>query len=279
MTRPATSRLKINPPTGTPPTLEWIVPGDLSIDEGYQRSLATESAQALIRRIAMFWDWSLCQPINVARRENGALMVVDGQHRHAAALLRGDIKALPCVIAEFTDLAAEAAAFVALNKERRPLNSVDVFRAQLAAGDAMAKTVADLIASAGLTIATHSNFTAWQAGMLYCVPTIVSGYRRHGHLVVSSALCALSEAFEGQVLRYAGNMLEGLIPFYAAELREAAFDADIFIEELGAHPQSEWISRARIHMAAKETNRKSAMQAVLTDAYLAALRKSLEPAS
>jgi hypothetical protein len=249
MSRPATTRLKINAPTGTPPTLEWIVPGDLSIDDSYQRSLATENAQALIRRIAMFWDWSLCQPINVARRGDGALKVVDGQYRHAAALLRGDIKALPCVIADYPDRAAEAAAFVALNKERRPLNSVDVWRAQLAAGDELAKQVADLIISAGLTVARHSNYVAWKPRTIYCVPGIIKAYRAHGRHVTSAALVALAEAFDGKVLRYAGQLLRALVRFYVISLQDDGFDPDAFLERLALNSQEQWMRAAAERMA------------------------------
>jgi hypothetical protein len=278
MSRPATSHLKVNPPAGRPPVLEWIAPAELRADEAYQRSLAADASQTLVRRIAVFWDWGLCQPINVARREDGSLWIVDGQHRHAAAIVRGDIAHLPCVVQSFANRGDEAAAFVALNKQRRPLGAVEVFKASLAAGDEDAAAVMAVITAAGLSIAPHCNHVAWKSGMLYCVPTIATGYRRHGKLVVSSALCALSEAFAGQVLQYAGNLIEGLIPFYAAELREEAFDADTFIEELARHSQSEWVRRCRMHMAKTDCGRKAAMQAAMTDAYLAALSDALEAA-
>jgi ParB-like chromosome segregation protein Spo0J len=69
----------------------------------------------------MFWDWSLCQPLAVAKRDDGGLMVVDGQHRLEAARLRGDIEDLPCVVTAYRNAGDEAAAFVALNQQRRPL--------------------------------------------------------------------------------------------------------------------------------------------------------------
>jgi hypothetical protein len=101
MSRAATSRLKVNPQVGQRPTLEFRRLCDLKIDPSYQRSIEIGTSQTLIRRIAMFWDWSLCQPLAVARRADGALMVVDGQHRLAAARLRGDIYDLPCVITAY----------------------------------------------------------------------------------------------------------------------------------------------------------------------------------
>jgi len=278
MSRAATTRLKVNPPIGKPPVLEWIAPGELSVDDSYQRSLESENSVTLIRRIAQFWDWGLCQPVNVARRADGSLWIVDGQHRRAAANMRGDIAHLPCVVQAFADIGREAAAFVALNKQRRALGAVDVFKAALAAGDEDAKAVMQLVTAARLSLAPHSNYVAWQPGMLYCVPTIQAGYRKHGQLIVSSALCAFAEAFEGQVLQYAGNILAGLIPFYAAELREASFDADTFIEMLAATSQKEWLRRARLRQVDTGKNLRDAMHAVFTEGYLGACSDTLEAA-
>jgi hypothetical protein len=49
------------------------------------------ASQALIRQIARHWDWDLCLPLVVSRRADGSLYVIDGQHRLAAARIRGDI--------------------------------------------------------------------------------------------------------------------------------------------------------------------------------------------
>lgn len=278
MSRPASSRLKVNPPAGRPPVLEWIAPDDLNVDETYQRSLEAETSQSLIRRIATFWDWGLCQPVNVARRADNTLWIVDGQHRHAGAKLRGDIPHLPCVVQAFRDKAEEAAAFVALNKQRRALSAVDVFKACLAAGDEDAAAVMQVITDAGLSIARHQNYNSWKPGQIYCVPTVAGAYRRYGRVVVSAALCALSEAFEGQVLQFAGNLLDGLILFYANELKDETFDPDTFIERLAMNSQSEWVRRARVEFARSELNKKEAMRSVLTAAYLDAVGDKLEAA-
>lgn len=269
MSRPATSRLKVNPPVGRPPVLEWLAPAELQVDDGYQRSLGAESSQTLIRRIATFWDWNLCQPVNVARRADGSLWVVDGQHRHAAALLRGDIPHLPCVVVSFANRAEEAAAFVALNKERRALGSVDVFKAQLAAGDEQASEVNALILEAGLTIAPHGNYIAWKPGMIYCVPGIVSAYRTHGRIIASAALVALSEAFEGRILRYAGQILRGLFRFYAVQGRFDDFDPDAFIDRLGASTQEQWMRKAAERVAANGGTVVQALSDVFGESYRA----------
>lgn len=267
MSRAATARLKVNPIVGTPPVLEWIAPGDLQVDPSYQRSLGAESSLTLIRRIASYWDWGLCQPLSVARRADGSRWVVDGQHRWGAARMRGDIAHLPCVVTTYATRAEEAAAFVALNKERRALGAVDVFRAQLAAGDEQAMIIDRLIRDAGLSIAPHSNHIAWRPGMLFCVPGVMSAYRRYGRIPTSAALVALSEAFEGKVLRYAGQILRGLFVFYAAKGRFDDFDPDLFITRLGQNSQEQWMRRAAEYVAGEGGTQIAALTAVFTQAY------------
>lgn len=266
MTRPATARLKVNPAIGRPPVLEWIAPHELLVDDTYQRSLEAETSQTLIRRIAAFWDWGLCQPVNVARRADGSLWIVDGQHRRAAAMMRGDIAHLPCVIQSFPTRGDEAAAFVALNKQRRALSGVDVFKACLAAGDEEAAKIVALIEGAGLSIAPHQNYTAWKAGMLYCLPTIAAGYRRHGEATCRAALEALSGAFRNQVLQYAGNLTEGLILFLAAQDLDD-FPLGRFTDMLSRSSQSEWVRLSRVRMASDGDGRKEAMRAVMAAAW------------
>lgn len=266
--------LKLQPQVGRRASLQNCLLTELLIDKDYQRSLENKSSVALIRRIAQGWDWTLCQPLVVSQRTDG-LYVVDGQHRLAAARLRGDINDLPCVINSYASLSLEAASFVAINKQRRALNAMDTFRAALAAGDEAAIAAAELMADAGLSLAPHPNYVSWKPGMIYCAHTVQSGYKRYGRLVASSALCALSEAFDGQILQFAGKILDGLFQFYAAELREGAFDADTFITELGRYPQAEWASRCLSHIAVHGGSRTAAMRAVFTDAYLDALHQAL----
>src|SRR5947207_2595614 len=101
MASPAAARLKFNPPLGRMPVLQFCAPGELAVDASYQRGLEDTRSRDLIKRIAAHWNWDLCQPLVVARRQGGALYVIDGQHRLEAARQRGDIAQLPCVVLDY----------------------------------------------------------------------------------------------------------------------------------------------------------------------------------
>lgn len=212
----AAARLKVNPPIGQLPVLQYCSPDQLAIDPAYQRGLDEAGSQALIRRIAMHWDWGLCQPLFVARRDDGGLYVVDGQHRLAAARLRGDIWQLPCVVVQQAGAEQEAASFVALNGQRRPLTRLDIYKAALAAGNEKAVCIARALADAGLSVAPHTNPNSWKPGQLINISGLELTLHRHGEGVLRAGLSLLAEAFAGQVLRCAGTIWPGIAALAAA---------------------------------------------------------------
>lgn len=215
MARAANVKLKVNPPLGNLPALQWVLVSQLQVDAAYQRSVEGADSQALIRRIAQHWNWDLCQPMVVSRRPDGALFVIDGQHRWCAAKLRGDIAQLPCVVVDYTSAAAEAASFVHLNQQRRPLSRLDVFKAAVAGEDPEALAILAALQRAGLQLAPHSNHTAWKPGMVNNIGGIEAAWRRHGPEPTATALGVLARAFAGQVLRYAGTIFPGVAAMVA----------------------------------------------------------------
>jgi hypothetical protein len=197
------ARPKCNAIIGELPVLQYCPIEQLCVDDRYQRSLEATHSIRLIRRIAANWDWGLCQPLYVARRADGKLYVVDGQHRWAAAKLRGDIWQLPCVVRSFSSTEEEAAAFVALNQERTPLTALQIFRASVASGDPEACGILAAIEEAGLSLATTSNNQLCAKGASATSAGCGTCWRVHGKATLVEALGVLGRAYPDQVLRYA----------------------------------------------------------------------------
>lgn len=252
-------------PRGVMPTLEIVPIDELSIDPAYQRSIENRASQRLIRDIAQNWHWGLCQPLVVSARDDGlSLFVIDGQHRLEAARLRGDIAELPCVLMECEGAEEEAASFVQLNQNRRPLTALEIFRAALASGQEEAKGIAGAIEAAGLSIAPHLTSVAWKPGMVGNIGGIQAAWRRHGPTVTLQALRILSRAFDGQVIQFAGTIFPGIVAICANG--EAAGLTAL----LRASPQSHWrglILRARADDPKLSFGRASAkvLQCALND--------------
>lgn len=206
----ARKQREFDPPRGTPPVLQFVAPSALSVDPIYQRSTESGRSRELIHAIARSWDWNLCLPLVVSRRGEG-LFVIDGQHRLEAALVRGDIAHLPCVVGEYANTGAEAADFVRLNVARRALSAIELFKAQAAGDQSDARQVLTAITAAGLSLAPHTNFRTWKPGMVSNIGGILAAQRLHGPQVTRRALEALGRGFEGQVLRFCGTLFIGML--------------------------------------------------------------------
>lgn len=196
-------------PLGVPPTIEWVAVDCLLIDPDYQRSIESSSSRRLIASIAARWDWRLCMPLAVSRRAAGKF-VIDGQHRLAAAKLRGDLPHLPCCVAEYESLADEAGMFVAANRARRAISRLDDFHAALVAGDEDAIEVDRMIKAAGLRVARMTGKGCWVPGEVSFTSSVASSIIRHGSGPASNALAILSTSFADQVLTNGASIFVAL---------------------------------------------------------------------
>lgn len=262
------SREAMAPPRGAMPAIQWCMVEQLEVDPAYQRLIDNNESQALIAEIALNWHWGRAQLLNVSRRD-GRLFVVDGQHRHAAALLRGDIQQLPCLVEEFADVAEEAALFNDLNGRRRPVSALDKFRAALVAGDADCTAIGEAMKRAGLSLARHGNPTAWDPGQVSNIGGIKQAWKSWGPAATELAMTLLADAFKGQVLVYAGTIFPGLAAVCAGAPGKATIDDEglsRLIDVLGGKTQDEWRKLALREMARTGDGRVVAMTQVLRDA-------------
>lgn len=211
-------------PIGSMPSIEWVHVADLSVDQSYQRSIDNEASRRLIAGIAANFDWRLCAPLVVSRRPDGSKVIIDGQHRWAAAVRRGDLPQLPCCLFTYDSPEDEARMFIVANRARKPMNRLDDFHAALAAADEDAHDVRRLVEEAGLKVARSTAASQWKPGEIAFTSSIVAATRRHGDSVVSAALTCLAEAYAGQPMTHGGSIFGALVRIFAKP--PAGFDPD-----------------------------------------------------
>lgn len=235
----ATATRKWRTPLGRPPSIENRHPSELEIDDSYQRSTETPSSRLLIRKIANHWDWRMCLPLVVSRRED-AFYVIDGQHRLAAAKLRGDIPYLPCCITTYGSVADEAAMFVAMNRTRKAIGQLDDFHASVASGDGDAAAVEGLIVGAGLAVARTTGSQSWAPGAVSFTASILIARRKYGDGACREALRLIAAAFPGQVLKAGAPVFRALVKLGASGDTP---DRQRLLRALGKDTQAGWASR------------------------------------
>jgi len=103
----------------------------LQCDNKYQR----DHTPAKARMIAKLFDRRAFMRLLVSRRQDGGLWIIDGGNRHSAAMLRPEIKSVPCEIQEGLTIKQEAAIYKLVNRFRKPMGGLDLWKAMLAAGD------------------------------------------------------------------------------------------------------------------------------------------------
>ena len=236
-------RIAPGPQVGAPPSLEQVPLDRLQVDPAYQRATDGRQSRRIINGMIRQWDWSLCQPLVVARRGDGGLYVLDGQHRLEGARARGDIYYLPCVINAGLDLAGEARTFVRINTERQKLSDSDVFIGMLAAGDADAVAVQDVMEETGWRLARTKNVKAWKPGQLICGPMLVRMRKARGEQAVRFALATLRAAYPETPVTITATMLAALGEIFDGDDMAGLTTAKL-AEAIGALEPHRWPIRA-----------------------------------
>ena len=135
----------------TPGVMMLIDKQELRVNHEYQRQLIASK----VSDMSACWSWVACGTITVGIRDRVA-WVLDGQHRVAAAMRRADITNLPCIVFDLDSVADEAKGFLSTNRLRGQMTSVDHFRAELVAGNAVAKLFDDACKELELVITSSS---------------------------------------------------------------------------------------------------------------------------
>lgn len=161
------------------PVFEWVEPGSLLVDDGYQRNLSERSIK-LVRRICARWDWRRFKPPVCARTDRG-LEVIDGQHTAIAACSHPHVEQIPVMVVVATSRADRANSFIGHNRDRLNITPMQMHFAAAAAGDEEAQTIDQVCERAGLKVlrATPGN-GVWGAGETVAVRAIGALINRRG---------------------------------------------------------------------------------------------------
>lgn len=150
--------------TGEALRSELIHVDKLKIDKSYQREKLSEIN---ILGIARDFNWAAFRTLLVARRPNGEMYVVDGQHRLEAAKRRG-VLMVPCSVFKSDGAESEARAFYTCSVKTARIASTNRYRALVTAGDDEMLAIQDMLFGLGLRVAvgTSSKIINFPAGVI-----------------------------------------------------------------------------------------------------------------
>lgn len=203
---------------GPKPEFLWMPIEWLFVDATYQRAMASGKSRRLVRKIVDEFCWSRFTPITVTPLdwERGRFAVVDGQHRAAAAILHPMVTEVPAWVVDAPDVRAQAATFVGINADRNGMTVMQLFKAQIAAGDSAAVQVETLCARAGITIAFHLSNGSRELPprTTMAVSTIRKLIAKHGEGTVLLALSTLAEAYRDAPNQLRGQIIQAMVTLF-----------------------------------------------------------------
>lgn len=180
---------------GPKPDLYWLPVDRLDVDPAYQRTLDTKASQKLIHKIADGFRWISFQAILATPVGKGRWLIIDGQHRVAAARLRL-IPHVPSVVVAEASQQEQAAAFVGANKDRVPVSAQAIYYARLAAGDPDALRVARVCKAAQVEMLRYPLAASkTPARKTTAISALLRLLKDHPEERITAAVCALSEAY------------------------------------------------------------------------------------
>lgn len=212
---------------------------DLDIDHSYQRDLDPN----LVQSIADNWDIVAAGPIVVARRADGSLWIVNGQHRAAGAKRAGEAEILAQVVP--SQGSAHEATIRLRGNTRRSDKSQERFKAQVAAGNRESLAIVELLRN------FDTQINRWNDARngINSVSAVERLYRRDQGVLLARVLEVIRDTyggFGGKPVTVAN--LNGVAWFLVKHGHE--YQRDRLVEKCRAAGIDEIDRKARAHRAA-----------------------------
>jgi len=200
------------PDLGERPSLEWVAPTDLMVDETYQRNLSRRSI-ALITKMVSGFAWNRMKPPIVVRI-GGEMHVIDGQHTAVATATLG-IESIPVFVVRAEEMGERARAFVGHNSDRITVSPLDIYRALVASADESALECEAVLKRAGVQLRIINQSTAIAEGDTMAVGTIRALIERRGPMQARRILTVLVKAKKAPISAHEIKAVEYLMCTYA----------------------------------------------------------------
>lgn len=176
----------------------------LYVDDTYQRAISVASAKN-IRRICIDFDWAKFLPVIVAQ-DGDRYFIVDGQHRTTAAATIG-ITDVPCYVLSCSPSEA-AAAFAAINGNVTPMQAIDIWFAELAAGAAAARELKIVLDAAGVRITRKKE--GYEKGETRSINVLRRALALYGAALLTTILQCITETGNGNPGMIIGAVVNGI---------------------------------------------------------------------
>lgn len=195
---------QINLSIGSRPELEWVAVDQILVDSNYQREIKPR----LVDRILRNFSWAKFGAVVLSKQEDGRFTIVEGQHRWKAATMHPAIDAIPAVVVQHKDIADEAESFLAINRDRMAVSSVEQYWAGLTSGDERAIAISTVLQSAGCDVVPAAGH--YRPNLTNSISAIDRCLKRYGHGPTRRALLVIRAAWPNDARSLRGTLITAL---------------------------------------------------------------------
>jgi hypothetical protein len=234
---------------GALPKLQWVPVDQIDVDHNYQRELDPRQVNKILGK----FKWDHFGAITLVPAENGRYFVTDGQHRLKAASLHPKVKSVPATIASCGEAKSAASNFLAINRDRKSINTIEKYWAGVAAEDADYLLVKATLEAANCEVVPEHGYL--RPHMTHSVAAVLRSIKRDGQAVVTKALKAIRIARPDDP-----NSLKGIVIQSVSQIVGA--NPEIELPKLWAalSPSAD-DERNRLISAHRDLNKSSALKA------------------
>lgn len=194
----------INMQIGTKPQADWISVDLIDIDHNYQRDIDERRVRKLLRE----FHWSKFGSVILVAKEDGRYNCTDGQHRLEAARLHPLINSVPAVINPAADTKSEAISFLAINRDRKAVSTVEQYWAGLQAGDPEFTRLKAVLDATGCEVAPAAGVI--KPNVTNSVSTLIRAIRAYGEGAVKQAITITRQAWPNDNKALKGTTIASL---------------------------------------------------------------------
>lgn len=201
---------------------ELIPIRNLVSNQSYQRPISNIH----VGRTASHFDLYQINPVKVSRRE-GINFVFDGQHTIETVATASGSRDTPvwCMVYDDLEYEQEADIFANQKKFTKPLKSIEIFNANVEAGNEIQLTIKQIVEEYKLVISPRRI-----PGHIQAVTALEYIFNKFGYKVLDRTIFLAVSTWEGDVDSMCSNMLKGiakLVVAYGEQLKD-----DQFVERL-----------------------------------------------
>jgi uncharacterized ParB-like nuclease family protein len=187
----------------------------------YQRSTMTGKSKEVIRKIIAEFDPGAFQPLMVNKRADGSYYCYDGGHRLVAVRTKS-FKVVPCWVVEGKTEQEEAELFLKLNGNRKSMNSIDMFAAEVYADKKESEEIERIVNECGFTVERGY----YPANKINSIDTLKKIYKQIGANGLKRTLFLINKTWSEDKDRTHNKILKGvsdIIKIYGDCLQDFIF--------------------------------------------------------